>query len=182
MSIVSLVIGKKVIVDDSLLEEKIKKKKNCQETRRRKHRRHAAAASARIPPASAAAYDDGGSLLWDRVYQELESFGPLWASRGRMVIRFTAIWKRLQWHEVMFLTRHAAAICFEISCLHSWEVLACAIFQTLAYFSDGIIFFRDWERITGLPRGSQSILLGLMKNRCWHTKSSLVASPWKTFF
>lgn len=182
MSIVSLVIDKKVIVDDSKStpEEKTKKKNNRQ-TRRRKRN----LATTTIP-ASAAAYEEEHhhccSLLWDGVHRELESFGPSWARRGCMVIRFTTIWKRLQWREVMFLTRHAAAICFEVSCVHSWEVLACAIFQTLAYFSDGTIFFRDWERITGLPRGSQCMLLGLMKNRGWRTKSTLVASPWKTFF
>jgi len=98
------------------------------------------------------------------------------------------LWKKLQPDEVFFLGQHSAAICFEAVCAdetgdygHDWVVLACAIFQTVAYFCDGTIYFKDWEMIAGLPRGSQHSLVNLMRCRGWRTQSAAVPAPWRVF-
>jgi hypothetical protein len=97
------------------------------------------------------------------------------------------VWQRLEPGEVLYIGRHAAAVCFEAVYggaslwAHDWDVLACAVFQTLSYFCEGVMFFRDWQKLAGLSPQSHQTLLALMKSRGWRTQSPAVPNPWCTF-
>jgi hypothetical protein len=89
-------------------------------------------------------------------------------------------WKALNLVEGLFVGKHTAAICVEaaytgaVIAAHDWDVLACAMFQTVAYFCDGTMYFKDWRVLAGLGPSAQWTLMELMRCRGWKTQSQAV--------
>jgi hypothetical protein len=107
----------------------------------------------------------------DRIIIEL---GSCHLSGARWLLGWAYQAMLLTEYETLFIASTAVAICLEASslgiCGSEWEILACAFFQTLSYFSDYRFGFEAWRKMAHLHPAAITTLLTLMRLRGWRTK------------